>query len=51
MWRVVYFVASLLIALIDYFQLQSFNYRTIFIFILSSIFIFLFEFLFIRKKS
>ncbi|WP_297204978.1 PIN domain-containing protein [uncultured Brachyspira sp.] len=51
MWRIVYFVVSFLIALIDYFQLKSFNKGTLFIFLLSSALIFLFEFLFIRKKS
>lgn len=51
MWRIAYFAVSFLIALIDYFQLKSFNNRTLLIFLLSSVLIFLFEFLFIRKKS
>ena len=51
MWRIAYFAVSFLIALIDYFQFKSFNYRTLLIFLVSSILVFLFEFLFIRKKS
>ena len=51
MWRIVYFVISFLIALMDYYFTKTFNYKTISIFLLSAVLIFLFEFLLIRKKS
>ena len=51
MWRIVYFVISFLIALMDYYFTKTFNYKTVSIFLLSVVLIFLFEFLLIRKKS
>ncbi|ADG71602.1 TRAM domain-containing protein [Brachyspira murdochii] len=51
MWRIVYFVISFLIALMDYYFTKTFNYKTVSIFLLSAVLIFLFEFLLIRKKS
>lgn len=51
MWRIVYFVISFLIALMDYYFTKTFNYKTISIFLLSAVLIFLFEFVLIRKKS
>lgn len=51
MWRIVYFVISFLIALMDYYFTKTFNYKTVSIFLLSVVLIFLFEFVLIRKKS
>ena len=51
MWRIVYFVISFLIALMDYYFTKTFNYKTVSIFLLSAVLIFLFEFVLIRKKS
>ncbi|MEI0478836.1 PIN/TRAM domain-containing protein [Brachyspira pulli] len=51
MWRVVYFIISFVIALLDYYQLKAFNYRTLLIFLVSTVLIFLFEYFFIRKKA
>lgn len=51
MWRIVYFIISFLIALMDYYFTKTFNYKTVSIFLLSAVLIFLFEFVLIRKKS
>lgn len=51
MWRAVYFIIYCIILILDYFIFNNFTYKTLTVFIFSSIVIFLFEFLFIRKKS
>ena len=51
MWRVVYFFISFIIAFISYFYFKSFGYKTLIIFLLSTILIFLIEFFVIRKRS
>ncbi|WP_295156894.1 PIN domain-containing protein [uncultured Brachyspira sp.] len=51
MWRAAYFILSCIVLTADYFILKHFNYKTLTVFVISSVFIFLFEFLFIRKKS
>ena len=51
MWRVVYFFISFIIAFISCFYFKSFGYKTLIIFLLSTILIFLIEFFVIRKRS
>lgn len=51
MWRIVYFILSLLIALLFHLYDKNFSSKTLTIFFISAILIFLFEFFLIRKKS
>ena len=51
MWRIVYFILSLLIALLFHLYDENFNSKTLIIFLISAFLIFSFEFFLIRKKS